>query len=67
MNLDAAIRTACEKNVGLTLWRTGDGRWQANATRDRVSWRVEVRDDPAAALLAVCSVEPKPAEKGVFD
>lgn len=67
MSLEDALRALCEKNAGVTLWRTAEGQWQAGATRDRVSWRVETRDDPVTAVLAVCGVAPKPEPKGVFD
>lgn len=36
--------------VGLTLYSTQDGRWQASTTQDRQSWSVSIDADPVAAL-----------------
>lgn len=56
--------------AGLTLWRTRDGRWQASTTRDRVSWRVAIRDDPGEAVAAVLTgadQAPQATQESVFD
>lgn len=47
-----------ENFVGLTLYRTPDGRWQASATEDRLGWRVEIDADPVAALERVLGAAP---------
>lgn len=42
----------------LTLWQTPDGRWQANASYDRVAWSVEFDPDPSVALARVLGLLP---------
>lgn len=53
--IDAHLNEAARAGrfIGLTLYATPDGRWQASLTQDRVSWRVEIDADPAAALRRV--------------
>lgn len=43
---------------GLTLYRTQDGKWQANTTRDGVGWRVEIDDNPVVAVEKALGGEP---------
>lgn len=49
MSLEDDLRAACDKAIGVTLWRTATG-WQANITRDRQSWTVSIAGDPVKAL-----------------
>lgn len=39
--------------VGLTIYRTQEGEWQASCTVDRVSWRVAIAGTPSEALAAL--------------
>lgn len=49
--LDEALRKAAARGLqALTLWKLQDGRWQANASDDRIGWRVEHDADPVQAL-----------------
>lgn len=48
--IDDLLRTALADNVGVTIWKTQDGRYQAGITPDRVSWRIEIDADPVVAL-----------------
>jgi hypothetical protein len=47
--LDEAVKRGL---VGFTLYPTQDGRWQANATFDRVSWQHQFGADPITAAIA---------------
>jgi hypothetical protein len=52
----------------ITLWRLGDGRWQANSSPDGTAWRVEFAADPADALRKLFDIKPVPADvTGAFD
>ncbi|WP_155414840.1 hypothetical protein [Neorhizobium galegae] len=55
----------------LTLWKLQDGRWQANASDDRIGWRVEHDAGPVQALQKALSqnpIQPTPSdEPSVFD
>lgn len=46
--LEAAIETC--GLLGITLFATNDGRWQAATSKDRRSWQITLDADPVAAL-----------------
>lgn len=72
MSLEDELRAGCGKAIGITLWKSDKG-WQANVTRDKVSWIVGIDPDPVAALLdALCGNKPAapaapPKPRSVFD
>lgn len=57
MTLETLLTEAAQRgDLGaVTLWRIPDGRYQANWSRDRISWRVDYDADPAVALAKVLS------------
>lgn len=68
--LDDMIREAASRGLsGLTLWKTSDGRYQANAKHGD-GWRVEHSIDPADALRLVLSTfatdKPPQPEQDIF-
>lgn len=70
--LDVLINEAAASGGldALTLWRLPDGRFQANASEDRHSWRCEIDANPAAAVaraLGAPVVAPEPANRSIFD
>jgi hypothetical protein len=70
MTLETKIREAAasDRLKSLTLWRLGDGRWQANSSADGVGWRVEIAPDPAEALQKLFDIAPAPSDvTGAFD
>jgi hypothetical protein len=57
--LETAIADAVSRGVcGITLYPTGDGRWQAAATTDRVGWSIAFDADPAEAIRLVLGGKP---------
>lgn len=49
--IDTLIQEAAHSGLlGITLYRTQDGEWQAATTPDRQSWTVTIDADPAVAL-----------------
>lgn len=70
MTIDDAIREAAVSGrlVGLTIWKTADGQFQASISPDRQSWSIETASDPVTALQRVLGLrEPPPTSTGAFD
>jgi hypothetical protein len=66
--LDEALQKAAKRGLqALTLWKLQDGRWQANASDDRIGWRVEHDADPVQAVRKALGAKTLPNEPSVFD
>lgn len=68
MTLDELILEAVRNGLQkLTLWKVDNG-FQANASVDGTSWRVEIDPNPARALRRVLGSSEMPTDSnGIFD
>lgn len=70
MTLETKIREAAASGrlKALTLWRLGDGRWQANSSADGVGWRIEHGPDATEALQKLFDLPSVTSDvTGAFD
>ncbi len=70
MTLETKIREAAASGrlKALTLWRLGDGRYQANISSDGNAWTVQHGDDAVAALQKLFDIAPAPSNvTGAFE
>jgi len=69
LTLEALIKEAANSGrfVGLSIWQTAEGRWQASICVNRTTCSIALDGDPVAALVKVLGGAEPPSAEGLFD